>query len=1188
MTDPLSIAASAAGFISLGLSVCQGLMEYYGALRDRNADIATTASSIESLFKTLSHLQSCMSTATSRPSAIDRVDDCIAACNSGVESLNKKLKKIEASGSANVFERISSHAAYPFRRSTLVKLQEIVSDLRSNLQLALSLFQVEAMDLVSQKLDELTTGFSEWKITQSQRRLNEAILMWLEGPDPSVNFNAAVKKRELGTGKWFVNSRFQDWLRSPRSFFWIQGAAGCGKTVLSSTIIMATSLETQAGPDLPILYYYFDFRETEKRTSDKMILSLIRQLCLQSERTHAEVEKLFASCSNGLRRPSADTLVLTLISMLRATGFRDVYIILDALDECDETEELLEALTMLRRQQSDHVHILATSRNEKAIRDGLDPLDPVTVSIESSLVDDDIDTYLTAHLHKDRWWLKWSEEVRSEVKAELSKKAKGMFRWVYCQLESLRKAKSLPILRKILQNLPRGLDETYSRILEAIDEEDRDYAVKLLQWLCFAETAPRLEELNEILAVNVDDNRFEPEARFPDPHDIESICSSLVSTRIGQVTGDTFLELSHFSVQEYLLSGRVPEQAAMYSIEPASAHKFIAKTCIIYLLQFAGQEPSSWSKADRSKYPLAIYAAELWYSHLRSGDPKQTSPELMALATRLLEAGSGCCRMLQLLYKQGIERGFVSPLYYAAARDLHGIACALLESGEKPAVKPEGRYLSAFRAAVENGHVDTVRVFLDHGFDFSREYRRLKRGKKGLKAPLTVAAREGYQALATMLIDKMGTTPDDITEYFETLDAACSGSDRRESWLEASRSSDDLELIFDSADSTCALLISHVKSCMKACEFRSLAVELVRHAFKHHYINNLVVCLQYEIKEDSRNRDGENSSKETDDSRGMSGFEPFILHILSICTDNSGQDAIFRLIALATTQRVSFGLLKSLLESGTDPNILDMNGDNLLYHYIANLHYRSMNMTLSQGVVDLLLSHNVNVNHQSRLGFPPVHLSSLLNRPWLTELLLEHGARAEDVINVGVRNQRTALHSAVELADERFILLWSEDVDSRIIDMTDKGGCTALHLASQQGHSTIVSILLKRADKTTENNEGLTALQLAQRGFEQARSCLRSHNSPGMLRRNGLLAPNDTHDRFKCERRMREFDLCVSYLEDRLEKSPPESPTNTEGTYKDYFARSATTTPELVAWSSDSGSNHESDGDQDNKSQEWL
>jgi hypothetical protein len=1152
MADPLSIAASAAGFISLGMSVCQGLMEYYGALRDRDTDIATMTSSIESLFKTLSYLQSYMNTATLRPSSIDRVDDCIAACNSGVESLNKKLKKIEASGTANVFERISSHAAYPFKRSTLVKLQEIISDLRSNLQLTMNLFQIEAMDLVSQKLDELTTGFSEWKTTQSQRRLNEAILMWLEGPDPSVNFNAAAKKRELGTGKWFVNGHFRDWLRSPRSFFWIQGAAGCGKTVLSSTIIMATSLETKADPDLPVLYYYFDFREAEKRTVDKMILSLIRQLCLQSEQTHVDVEKLFASCSKGLRRPSTDTLVSSLSSMLRATGFRDVYIILDALDECDETEELLEALTMLRKHQSDHTHILATSRNEKAIRDGLEPLDPVAVSIESSLVDDDIDTYLTAHLHKDRWWLKWSEEVRREVKDELSTKAKGMFRWVHCQLESLRKAKSLPILRKILQNLPRGLDETYSRILEAIDEEDRDYAVRLLQWLCFAKIAPSLQRLNEVLAVNIDDNQFEPEARFPDPHDIESICSSLVSTRIG-FTGTTILELSHFSVQEYLLSGRVPEKAAMYSIEPTSAHKFMAKTCVIYLLQFADREPSSWGKADESTYPLATYAAKYWYSHLKSGDPKQTSPELTALATRLLEAGSGCYRMLRLLHQESSERRFVSPLYYAAVRDLHGIARALLESGEKPAVKPEGRHLSAFRAAVENGHVGTVRVFLDDGFDFNREHRRLKRHKKGLKAPLTVAALEGYEALATMLIDKMGTTADDVAEYFETLDSSCSGSDRRESWLEASRSSDDLELIFDSADPICALLISHMKGCMKAHEFHSLAVKLVRHAFKHQYINNLVVCLQHEIKKDSRNRDRENSSKETNGSGGTSGFDSFILDILSTCTDSSGQNVIFRLVELATTQLISRRLLKSLLESGTDPSILDMKGENLLCHYLANPRYQLKKMTLSLDVVDLLLTHNVNVNHQNRLGFPPVHLISLLNRPLLTELLLKHGARAEDVIDVGVGNQRTALHSAVELADERLILLWSEDVDPRIIDMTDKDGCTALHLASRQGHSAIVSMLLKRADKTIANNDGLTALQLAQLGFEQARSCLRSHNSLGTLRGNGLLASNDTHNRFKCERRIREFDLCVSYLENRPETLPVESPTNTEDTYKDYF-----------------------------------
>ena len=60
------------------------------------------------------------------------------------------------------------------------------------------------------------------------------------------------------------------------------------------------------------------------------------------------------------------------------------------------------------------------------------------------------------------------------------------FRWVICQIDALSRCSRLNTLRATLQTLPKSLDETYSRILTKISEEDCQDALYILQWLSFS------------------------------------------------------------------------------------------------------------------------------------------------------------------------------------------------------------------------------------------------------------------------------------------------------------------------------------------------------------------------------------------------------------------------------------------------------------------------------------------------------------------------------------------------------------------------------------------------------------------------------------------------------------------------------------------------------------------------------
>jgi hypothetical protein len=81
--------------------------------------------------------------------------------------------------------------------------------------------------------------------------------------------------------------------------------------------------------------------------------------------------------------------------------------------------------------------------------------------------------------------------------------ASDRFRWVYCQLDTLRRCMP-PSLRKALYELPTSMDNTYERALERIPKEKRQYAHRLFQCLVAAIRPLRVQELAEIFAIEFD------------------------------------------------------------------------------------------------------------------------------------------------------------------------------------------------------------------------------------------------------------------------------------------------------------------------------------------------------------------------------------------------------------------------------------------------------------------------------------------------------------------------------------------------------------------------------------------------------------------------------------------------------------------------------------------------------------
>jgi len=183
-------------------------------------------------------------------------------------------------------------------------------------------------------------------------------------------------------------------------------------------------------------YYYFDSRDVKKQDRYGLLSSLLSQLSARSDPCYEILSQLHSGNAGGAEKPDSVVLTECIKDMLCFPGQGPIYIIIDALDECPDTSgipspredvlELIEELTSLNRP---NVHLCVASRPEIEIRNALEPLKPLEISLhDEDGQNNDITEYIKSVVYSDRRMRNWREEDKRLVIDTLSDKADGM--WV--------------------------------------------------------------------------------------------------------------------------------------------------------------------------------------------------------------------------------------------------------------------------------------------------------------------------------------------------------------------------------------------------------------------------------------------------------------------------------------------------------------------------------------------------------------------------------------------------------------------------------------------------------------------------------------------------------------------------------------------------------------------------------------
>ncbi|RGP77971.1 multiple ankyrin repeats single kh domain [Fusarium longipes] len=488
----MEVAASLIAIVDLSVSVSSACIKYIRGVANAANEATALHEELSSLLRIVSRLQL---PSVSSSLKIELGPD-IQLCHNDLLALQEKLQPAEG------LRKIHQRLVWPFKKdgefknasmgiqrhlnifekAVAISTFEMTADIREQL-LELRIARESDRTLLKDNFEMIDSHLSDIRKSMSEDQKKE-LIQWLNAVDCESNYRDNVALAAPNTGSWFFEETgmFAQWL-------------GCG-------------------PDSP------------------------RNILVQGE----EVEKLRS------KHQAVDLVpVPELMSTLKQvfSTFDAVFLLVDALDECEKVDELLRLLQDLTRnvESLTDVRFMCSSRDESGIKQSLEPCGFTVQPLECAAVVQDIEVYVAETIRNDtngkfRVFRGSSEGLRGDVITSLVDRSEG--------LSDLCKAR------------------------------------RILSWLIGTNGEMTANMLIEALTIDEDKLEVDEEGRLQDTDEIRDICRSLVRETdhrhpyLGH--NRKVITLAHFSVEQYLLS----PQAGKFRIDLRDVHLQLARACLAY------------------------------------------------------------------------------------------------------------------------------------------------------------------------------------------------------------------------------------------------------------------------------------------------------------------------------------------------------------------------------------------------------------------------------------------------------------------------------------------------------------------------------------------------------------------------------------------------------------------------------
>jgi hypothetical protein len=308
MADPLSIAASAAGLVSIADTIFTRIYRYAKGVKGAAKEIEELAAGIRTLSEILHGLQLVLS----------QYDDDLSDSNLRLHHLNscretllKIQRKIDSNDSQisnrSKFEVTIQKLKWPFSGAEVKALLSEVERHKATINVAMTGDSLATILRGLSRQDRMAEDIRSLRESQEGRwamethiaitKQRKKILEFFGKVDHVAAQRTNLKLHHPLTGLWLTEGvAFKTWLHTANSKMWLSGIPGAGKTVLAACAIeeaMKESSVTRA-----VAYFYCDYKEVVTQDPVIILSSLATQLARQREDAFAILQELYKTCNS--------------------------------------------------------------------------------------------------------------------------------------------------------------------------------------------------------------------------------------------------------------------------------------------------------------------------------------------------------------------------------------------------------------------------------------------------------------------------------------------------------------------------------------------------------------------------------------------------------------------------------------------------------------------------------------------------------------------------------------------------------------------------------------------------------------------------------------------------------------------------------------------------------------------------
>ena len=372
----------------------------------------------------------------------------------------------------------------------------------------------------------------------------------------------------------------------------IQGRPGCGKTFLSSFIIQSLMNREQQ----VVLFFFCQAGDPEKREITCILRTLLSQLLLVDQSLYETLDPRYTRSGRG----KADSYVEVhdaIFLALSKTKETKLVVVIDALDECQKCEDLMQELFGLQGRVQSRMSLIFTSRQM-----------PLAFPFGESLMfeQETSNIPIRQYIQHRVFHMETipNKALKAKVVQEISAAADGLWLYARLMLDEVQKLPSTILIERHLSKIPRGLTQLYTQIFRSKEanftEAHIRFAQQLFAWMDTTEYMPAWFALDSLpyemiclvfQCVNFGESVFDPAALTTE------LCTPVLEA----------VRLPLGSHESYLHGGL--GSAPLYKIE------FVHHTADQYLKACQDLDPAELPMALRPRRLRKLYrgVTAVWY-----------------------------------------------------------------------------------------------------------------------------------------------------------------------------------------------------------------------------------------------------------------------------------------------------------------------------------------------------------------------------------------------------------------------------------------------------------------------------------------------------------------------------------------------------------------------------------------------